>query len=136
MKESELCPCGSKKSYRDCCQLYHKGQKAENALLLMKSRYSAYAMGATDYICSTTHPKHVDAIKPIEEWKREIASFSRGTFFKKLEILKFEEGTPFSYVTFRVFLEQNRKEYSFQERSKFEKIGEAWLYLSGEIALL
>ena len=38
------CPCGSGGKYKKCCQKYHKGALAKDALTLMKSRYSAYAL--------------------------------------------------------------------------------------------
>ncbi len=44
------CPCGSGLKYKKCCQKYHKGALPSTALLLMKSRYSAYALGLADYI--------------------------------------------------------------------------------------
>jgi SEC-C motif-containing protein len=53
-QNSELCPCGSGKTYRDCCQLYH-AQKggAETAEDLMRSRYSAYVFGNEAYLLAT-----------------------------------------------------------------------------------
>ncbi len=40
------CYCGSSTPFEDCCQVYLKGtQKAPTAETLMRSRYSAYAIG-------------------------------------------------------------------------------------------
>lgn len=127
------CPCGSEKKYQECCGVYHQGQAPENALVLMKSRYSAYAVGNVDYIIKTTHPEHVDSQKDLTVRKKNIAEFSKNTEFQKLEILGFEEGEPLSYVTFRVFLKQD-KPFTFTEKSAFKKHLGRWCYLSGEIS--
>ena len=52
-KKQSSCPCCSGKS-AICCQKYHKGLTPENALVLMRSRYSAYALGVGDYLIETT----------------------------------------------------------------------------------
>ncbi len=130
---NDLCPCGSGKKYKKCCQIYHKGATPEKALFVMKARYSAYATGNVAYIIATTHPDHPDSKKDLTERKKEIEHFIHNTVFKKLEILKEEPGDPFSYVTFRVFLEQGGKPLTFTERSTFEKREGRWLYLSCEV---
>lgn len=127
------CPCGSGNKYKKCCGIYHQGAAPENALVLMKSRYSAYAVGNVAYIIQTTHPEHVDSQKDTELRTKEIATFSQNTEFQGLEILNFEEGEPLSYVTFRVYLKQD-KEFSFTERSVFKRHLGRWSYLSGELS--
>mmetsp|Transcript_16825 Transcript_16825/g.55037 ORF Transcript_16825/g.55037 Transcript_16825/m.55037 type:complete len:263 (-) Transcript_16825:105-893(-) len=54
--ENEGCPCGSGVSYDDCCRPYHLGTKvAETPLELLKSRFTAYAKGVSQYVEDTTH---------------------------------------------------------------------------------
>lgn len=49
------CPCGGA-AYASCCQPFHKGvATAPTAEALMRSRYSAYALGLTDYVSATWH---------------------------------------------------------------------------------
>lgn len=105
---------------------------ADEALFVMRARYSAFALGNVEYILATTHPEHVDCGKDVERRRAESAHFSHSTVFKKLEILNVEKGEPFSYVTFRVFLEQEKKPLSFTERSTFERVDGKWLYLRGD----
>jgi SEC-C motif-containing protein len=126
------CPCGSGKKYKQCCEVYHKGKIATDAVFVMRARYSAFAVGNVDYILSTTHPQHEDSLKEEAVRREEIKHFSRITTFRKLEILKEERGEPLSYVTFRVFLEQEGKPLSFTEKSTFEKINGRWLYLRAD----
>ncbi len=47
------CPCGGF-SYDSCCGPLHRGEKtATTAEQLMRSRYSAYALGLEDYLLDT-----------------------------------------------------------------------------------
>ncbi|HET6419966.1 MAG TPA: YchJ family metal-binding protein, partial [Geobacteraceae bacterium] len=46
----EMCPCGSGRTYEDCCGALIKGASpAGTAEQLMRSRYSAYVKVETDY---------------------------------------------------------------------------------------
>jgi SEC-C motif-containing protein len=50
------CPCGSGRSYAECCEPYITGkEKAPTAEALMRSRYSAYVEHEIDYIINTCH---------------------------------------------------------------------------------
>lgn len=49
------CPCGEPKGYAECCGIYHAGTPAPTAEALMRSRYSAYALGLEAYILATWH---------------------------------------------------------------------------------
>ena len=52
----EKCHCGSGLNYRDCCKPYIKGKKnPPTPEALMRSRYSAYVVGAIDYLFETCH---------------------------------------------------------------------------------
>lgn len=51
------CPCGAG-DYASCCQPLHRGLRyAESPEQLMRSRYSAYALGEDDYVFRTWHPR-------------------------------------------------------------------------------
>jgi SEC-C motif-containing protein len=52
------CPCGLPHPYADCCGRYHAGPlhlQAPDAPSLMRSRYSAFVHGLTDYLLATWH---------------------------------------------------------------------------------
>jgi SEC-C motif-containing protein len=123
------CPCGSGKKYKKCCAIYHKGALPKNALLLMKSRYSAYALANSNYIIKTTHPNNSDYSINIEEWSRAINQFSNSTEFLKLEIIEFIDGDSEAFVTFKATLSSG----NMLEKSRFLKVDNRWLYESGEI---
>ncbi len=125
------CPCCSGIKYEQCCRPWHEGGAAPTALALMRSRYAAYALGNIDYILATTHPHHTEALRPVEERKKEIEQFCKGTVFKKLEILEVSEKT----VAFRATLSQQGKDFFLSEKSVFEKLNDRWYYLSGDVNL-
>ncbi|MEC7839618.1 MAG: YchJ family metal-binding protein [Chlamydiota bacterium] len=131
----DLCRCHSGKAYSVCCKKYHEGAPPENALVLMRSRYSAYAMRLIDYIINTTHPNNPQYIKNHGEWKEQIKDFCLITKFISLKILDFVEGEKVSFVTFRAGMRQKSEDASFTERSRFEKMAGRWLYHSGEVSL-
>jgi SEC-C motif-containing protein len=118
------CPCGSSKKYKKCCQIYHKGAKAKDALTLMKSRYSAFSVGEIRYIInsSTSQDNFLD-----------LMSFSDSCKFKKLDILEFCDGDSEAFVTFKATIFCDGLDNSFVERSRFVKEDGRWLYESGEI---
>ena len=52
------CPCGSNRTYDDCCGPYLEGRSdPPTAEALMRSRYTAYARGAIDYLLATHDPR-------------------------------------------------------------------------------
>src|SRR5690554_2275310 len=56
MNDSRTCPCGSQKPYNRCCGQYHTGAPAPTPEALMRSRFSAFVQGKTDYLMATWHP--------------------------------------------------------------------------------
>lgn len=128
-----LCPCSSGKEYEQCCKIFHQGEIPENALLLMRARYSAYALNLPDYIVETTHPASPQYSENKFSWKRSISRFSRGFSFDKLEILEFKEKEPIAIVTFTAHISREGSDATFTERSYFEKIHDRWFYRSGQL---
>jgi len=125
ISKNTKCPCGSGKKYKDCCFRWHKIASAPNALLLMKSRFAAYAIGNAEYIIKTTHPNSPHKEKNLNKWKKSIKEFSKSDF-KKLEIVEFIDGEKEAVVEFKAFI----NEYVMHERSKFLK-EDKWYYIDG-----
>jgi len=129
-----ICPCGSQKPYEACCKKYHLGKAtAPTAKDLLRSRYSAYALNAFEYIIKTTHPKSHLYAEDLEQWADSITFFSENTRFEKLEILDFQDGKSEATATFIAHLSQNGKDCSFQEKSHFIKQDGLWTYYSAEL---
>ena len=130
----QLCPCHSQKPYSACCQPYHAGRLPENALALMRSRYSAFVLELADYIIQTTHPTNPAYQKDAKAWKEEILAFCRDMRFVGLEIKEFIDGPNVAFVTFTAQLKQGEADASFTERSRFIKENGRWLYQSGSFS--
>lgn len=128
---NSLCPCGSGMKYKKCCQLFHNGKVAKNALELMKSRYSAYAFSNPKYIMKTTHKENQDFTSETKIWEKDILEFCKNGEFRDLEILEFIDGEEEAFVTFLATIFLNNQNASFIEKSKFYKVDGKWLYHSG-----
>lgn len=81
------CPCGSRLAYAECCGPLHQGRStgaatAATAEQLMRSRYSAFAVGDVDYLLRTWHPstrpRTLDLDDAVEWLRLEIRATSGG----------------------------------------------------------
>ncbi|WP_275627404.1 YchJ family protein [Pseudomonas sp. 273] len=127
------CPCGSGLSLADCCGRLHAGQPAATAEALMRSRYSAYALGLVDYLRDTTLPAQqagldLDAIR----------AWSLGSTWLGLEVEGHEVlgGTPeHARVTFTARWHDANGEHSHRECSGFVQRDGRWYFLDPTVPL-
>lgn len=119
------CYCGNSVSFQDCCEPYIKGIKnTPTAEALMRSRYSAFATGAADYLVNTTHLS-----KRRLHNKKDILAWSQANKWLKLEVLASTETT----VTFKAYyLDENLKAQVHYEHSTFKLENDKWFYVDGE----
>lgn len=119
------CYCGNSLSFQDCCEPYIKGiKKAPTCEALMRSRYSAYATTAADYLVATTHLSTRKLHK-----KADILTWSKNNKWLKLEVLTSTETS----VTFKAyFLDENLKAQVHYEHSTFKFENGNWFYVDGE----
>jgi peptide deformylase len=129
-----LCPCFSGKEYDVCCKPFHQGTIPENALLLMRSRYSAYALNIPEYIIETTHPASPQYSDNKFSWRRNISQFARHFSFQNLKILDFKERDTLAIVSFTAYMSQEGQDATFTEKSYFEKSNKRWFYRAGQLA--
>ena len=126
ISKNSKCPCGSGKKYKECCYKLHKGANAKNSFELMKSRYSAYAVGEANYIIKTTHKDSPHYETDSQKWIKEIKEFSKSNF-KKLEIIEFIESEKEAFVEFKAYIDND----IMHEKSYFLKEGK-WYYVKGD----
>ena len=119
------CYCGNSIPFQDCCEPYIKGiANAPTAEKLMRSRYSAFATGAADYLVNTTHIS-----KRRFHNKKDILAWSQANKWLKLEVLASTENT----VTFKAYyLDENLKAQVHYEHSTFKFENNKWFYVDGE----
>lgn len=126
------CYCSSGGNYADCCQPLIEGKtKPQTAEHLMRSRYSAYATVAVEYLLRSTHPstrKYHNA--------EEIENWAKTNDWERLEIIsksngeaKDKEGT----VEFKAyFSDANGEQHIHHEVSNFRKELGKWFFVDGK----
>ncbi|WP_293265434.1 YchJ family metal-binding protein [Neptunomonas sp.] len=126
------CPCGSRKPFAFCCEPYIEGQKlAPTAEQLMRSRYTAFALGAIDYLIDTTAPEKRDAID-----RAIIAEQIQFTTWTGLTILNKEAGhkdDSQGMVEFEASFETEEDQCVLHECSNFYAKDGKWFYLDGNV---
>lgn len=119
---SPLCPCQSGLSLVACCGRYHRGEAAPTPEALMRSRFSAFALGLNDYLLATWQPDQRPASLPdddLTEWIR-------------LEIIGSQEADDTGTVHFRATFREKDRWCVLEEESRFIRTQRRWLYVDGK----
>jgi len=125
MHGTEPCPCGSGAELLACCgPLHARTTAAPTAEALMRSRYSAFALGDEDYLRWTWHPDHRPeelALAGDEEWLG-------------LEVVSCRAGGPDDdrgVVEFIARCRAGGAPRTLHEVSRFVRLDGRWVYLKG-----
>ncbi|WP_417660692.1 YchJ family protein [Pseudomonas sp.] len=127
------CPCGSSNLLSECCARYHSGTPAPSAETLMRSRYSAYALGLIDYLLETTLPaqQHLLDREAISAWS--LQSTWLGLEVENAEVLG---GKPeHAFVTFTARWHDASGEHSHRERSAFVQSNGHWYFIDPTVPM-
>ncbi|KRE31897.1 zinc chelation protein SecC [Mycobacterium sp. Soil538] len=120
MQLDQPCPCGSAESAARCCLPLLWGERhAGTAEELMRSRYSAFALGDADYLWRTWHPRTRPervTIDPAVVW----------TGLKIIEAAGDE-------VEFRASYQQSQRTGTLHEQSRFAVRARRWFYVDGDV---
>ncbi len=104
----------------------HIGEReAQTAEQLMRTRYSAYALGDCDYIWRTWHPR-----------TRPASVTDAGLVWTRLEIIGIVAGGPSDEsgeVEFRAHYREGDRRGMLHERSRFAVRARRWFYVDGEL---
>jgi SEC-C motif-containing protein len=123
------CFCGSGKDETLCCLRYiHYGDMAPNPEALMRSRYSAYALGSGRYLVDTTLKKN-----RYEDDVNLISSHAKSVQWLRLEVLDASEDGRDGYVEFKAYFKEDAKIHVHHEKSVFLKVEGQWFYDQGEL---
>lgn len=119
------CPCGSNKSYTDCCGTLHHGKTSPDAEALMRSRYTAYVMGIELYLLATWHfttrPTQLNlAEDPSPKWL--------GLKVMRHAVMDEDKAV----VEFVARYQINGRAHRLHEISHFTREGGQWFYVDGE----
>jgi SEC-C motif-containing protein len=122
------CPCGLPQPYEACCGRFHRANRTGSGALpataeqLMRSRYSAFAVGDEIYLVDSWHPStRPRSIRPDpgQEWVGlEVLRVERGGLFD-------DEGT----VAFRATSRVGSRQVVVVEDSRFAREDGRWYYV-------
>ncbi len=119
------CPCLSGLTFDECCGRLHSGAAvAQSAEQLMRSRFSAFAVGDPGYLNATWHPSTRPAELELDADRR----------WYRLDILSTNGGSPFETtgtVEFEAYYRSPLGAGSQHEISRFIREDGRWFYLDG-----
>ena len=120
------CPCGTGLALEECCgPLLAAEREAPTAEALMRSRYTAFAVGDARYLLRTWHP----STRP------EALVLDDGIRWQRLEILSRSGGGPFDRegtVTFAAHWRADAERGRLRETSRFARGAAGWHYVDGD----
>jgi len=124
------CPCCSGKSFASCCEPVIRGvRKAATAAELMRSRYSAYALGEIDWIYESQSP---DGRQFVDRQATE--AWSKKSNWKSLELVETKDGGPDDsegLVEFKANYELAGEDIKHHEIASFRKEDGVWYFVDG-----
>lgn len=125
MAKQNLCPCGSKLEYSNCCQIFIDGKLLpQTPEQLMRSRYAAYSLANIDYIQATMSGDALQDFDAVDarEWAQSVK-------WLKLEVIRSSVTTDKGIVEFIAYYRYQNKKCQLYEISQFELINQRWYYI-------
>ncbi len=123
----QRCPCGTGKTYLDCCGIFISNQKLPSTPEeLMRSRYTAYNQVNIDYIMHTMKSPAADNFdaKAVQESAKKIK-------WTGLEIVKTTYDSTQGVVEFFAYYYIDNKKHVLHEISEFNFENGKWYYVNG-----
>jgi SEC-C motif-containing protein len=118
--DSARCPCLSGSPYGECCAPYHRGEAlAPTAERLMRSRYSAFAVGDAAYLLTSWHPSTRPTTLELDDDVR----------WYRLDILGRSAGGVLDIEGVVEFSARFKPGGEVRERSRFVREDGRWLYV-------
>lgn len=116
------CPCGTGLSFGECCGAFLAGRAtAPTAVQLMRSRYTAFALGEAGYLLATWHP----STRP------RTLEFDPDLAWRSLEIVRTVRGGPLDrdgVVEFVARYSVDGERGAMRETSRFVR-DDRWRYV-------
>lgn len=129
-----LCPCHSNKPFKKCCDRFlNAGEYPKTPEQLMRSRYSAYALGGCgDYLLNTWLPATSQGLSADQLSEKD-------SDWTGLDVLEKTQKGNNGVVEFKAYyFDQSGSEpitdqKILHEKSVFKRIQGKWLYVGGEV---
>ncbi len=123
------CPCCSQNEYKVCCEPFILGEdNPPTAERLMRSRYTAFAVKAYDYLEETTDPQTTSEFDHAgnRDWGDTVK-------FVKLEIIRADEIKNKATLEFVAHFNKDGVDLTHHEISKFRQQGGVWFFREGKV---
>jgi SEC-C motif-containing protein len=125
---NESCFCGNQLWFSQCCKPYLEAKVSpDTPEKLMRSRYSAYALGGYgEYLLKTWFPpmaKNLSVSELSEKTQQWI----------NLDVLGSGQKDNEGWVEFKATYQEEKVKSILHEKSVFTRIGAQWFYIGGEI---
>jgi SEC-C motif-containing protein len=126
------CPCGHNKSFADCCgRILNGKQHAKTPEQLMRSRYSAYALGGYgEYLLATWFPATARGLTAEDLSQRSVN-------WCALEVLAKSQQGDNGEVEFKAYFREagddNSEPQCMHEHSTFKRNSGRWYYVGGRV---
>tara|TARA_R110001592_G_scaffold363402_1_gene688336 strand:- start:43151 stop:43585 length:435 start_codon:yes stop_codon:yes gene_type:complete len=128
---TDLCTCNRKKPFDKCCGRFLTGElNAKTPEQLMRSRYSAYALGGYgDYLLATWFSATSAGLNAKDLSQKTVE-------WVKLEVLSSNQNGDKATVEFNAFFYEpdNPNVQIMHEISVFQRTSGRWLYVGGEVS--
>ena len=129
---SEFCPCGSKLEFDQCCEPFLLDtKKPGTATELMRTRYTAYAMGFVEFLYKTSSAKVKKEFDADSSRK-----WAESATWTGIEIINEVEGTAEDTkgtVEFTAHYTVNETDFNHHEKAYFAKTNGEWFFMDGKI---
>ena len=127
------CFCGSNNTFEQCCKPIINGvQPAPTAQSLMRSRYSAYVIVASQYLIDSTHIS-----QRANYSKTDIEAWAKESHWQNLEIIDCKKGLSddsVGEVEFKAYYRDSKNTLQIHhEKSIFKQENSVWFYVNGTI---
>lgn len=114
------CPCGLPARYPACCGRFHQGGSAPSAELLMRSRFSAFAVGDAGYLLRTWDV----STRPVS------LVLDAAIVWKRLTVISSSEVGSAGTVEFEARFVRGGVPGMLRANSPFHRVGETWFYVA------
>jgi len=123
------CPCGSGLGFKQCCgPLLEQEAIAQTAEQLMRARFSAYILNATDFLLGSWD----ESTRP----DRSELNQDAPVMWKRLRVIRTEKGKETDETGLVEFIAQGQasdRTISLHETSRFRRQDGEWFYIDGVI---
>ncbi len=122
------CPCGSTRSFDECCGPILAGAPGATAEAVMRSRYTAFVRHDLDHVERTHAPEIRDDFN-----RGEAERVADDCQWQTLEVLKTAEEGDDATVEFLIRFRRDGQDLRHHERARFRREDGRWLYVAGDV---